>query len=82
MVRLPPRKVLPLLVLMGALDAVALGLVIYSGTLPRPEFAAVSASLFGLFTVVLAWLVLHESMNRAQWVSVAVTFGGIAYLGF
>ncbi|WP_291733431.1 DMT family transporter [Leisingera sp. F5] len=82
MAQLPARKVLPLLVLMGALDALALGLVIYSGTLPRPEFASVSASLFGLVTVVLAWLVLRESMNRAQWISVAVTFGGIAYLGF
>ena len=82
MVQLPARKLLPLLVLMGTLDALALGLVIYSGTLPRPEFASVSASLFGLVTVVLAWLVLRESMNRAQWISVAVTFGGIAYLGF
>lgn len=81
-VQMPDRKVLPLLCLMGALDAVALGLVMYSGTLPRPEFASVSASLFGLVTVVLAWAVLRESMNRAQWISVAVTFGGIAYLGF
>lgn len=77
----PPRQVLPLLCVMGVLDAAALGLVIYSGTLPRPEFASVSASLFGLVTVVLAWLVLKENMNRTQWISVAVTFGGIAYLG-
>nr|WP_254695097.1 EamA family transporter [Leisingera sp. NJS201] len=82
MVQLPCRKILPLLCLMGALDAFALGLVIYSGSLPRPEFASVSASLFGLVTVVLAWLLLRESMNRAQWISVAVTFGGIACLGF
>ncbi|WP_259940312.1 DMT family transporter [Leisingera aquaemixtae] len=81
-VQMPARKMLPLLCLMGALDAFALGLVLYSGTLPRPEFASVGASLFGLVTVVLAWLVLRESMNRAQWISVAVTFGGIAYLGF
>ncbi|WP_323779910.1 DMT family transporter [Leisingera sp.] len=81
MVQLPARKMLPLLVLMGTLDAFALGLVIYSGGLPRPEFASVGASLFGLVTVVLAWLVLRERMNRAQWISVAVTFGGIAYLG-
>lgn len=79
--QLPPRQVLPLLCVMGVLDAAALGLVIYSGTLPRPEFASVSASLFGLVTVVLAWLVLRENMTRAQWISVAVTFGGIAYLG-
>ncbi len=80
--QLPPRQVLPLLCVMGVLDAAALSLVIYSGTLPRPEFASVAASLFGLVTVVLAWAVLRESMTRAQWISVAVTFGGIAYLGF
>ncbi|MFW8633504.1 EamA family transporter [Cribrihabitans pelagius] len=77
----PPRRVLPLLCLMGALDALALGLVIVSGGLPRPEFAAVSSSLFGLITVILAWLFLREGMTRGQWLAVTVTFAGIACLG-
>jgi len=77
----PPLKVLPLLCVMGVLDALALGLVLISGTLPRPEFAAVSSSLFGLITVILAWGLLREAMTRKQWVSVAVTFAGIAFLG-
>lgn len=77
----PPLKILPLLCAMGALDALALGLVLFSGSLPRPEFAAVSSSLFGLITVILAWAILRESMTRNQWISVAVTFAGIAFLG-
>jgi drug/metabolite transporter (DMT)-like permease len=77
----PPLRALPLLFLMGTLDALALGLVFYAGGLPRPEFAAVSSSLFGLVTVVLAWAILRERMTRAQWLSVAFAFTGIAFLG-
>jgi len=77
----PPLKTLPLLCAMGALDALALGLVLFAGSLPRPEFAAVGSSLFGLVTVILAWAILRETMTRNQWVSVAVTFAGIAFLG-
>ena len=77
----PPLRVMPLLLVMGALDALALGLVLFAGNLPNPEFASVSSSLFGLITVILAWALLRESMTRGQWVSVAATFAGIAYLG-
>ncbi|PCJ04594.1 MAG: hypothetical protein COB16_18350 [Rhodobacteraceae bacterium] len=77
----PPLKILPLLCAMGALDALALGLVLFAGSLPRPEFAAVGSSLFGLVTVILAWAILRETMTKNQWISVAVTFAGIAFLG-
>ncbi|UWQ91862.1 DMT family transporter [Rhodobacteraceae bacterium M382] len=78
---LPTLRTLPVLIAMGLLDALALGLVLMSGNLPNPEFSSVSSSLFGLITVILAWALLRESMTKAQWVSVAVTFSGIAYLG-
>jgi len=77
----PPLRVMPLLLAMGALDALALALVLFAGNLPNPEFASVSSSLFGLITVILAWALLREGMTRGQWVSVAATFAGIAYLG-
>ncbi|MBE1285562.1 MAG: EamA family transporter [Rhodobacteraceae bacterium] len=77
----PPLRLLPALFAMGALDVLALGLVLMAGNLPNPEFASVSSSLFGLITVVLAWAILRETMTRGQWISVAVTFSGIAYLG-
>jgi EamA domain-containing membrane protein RarD len=72
--------VLPVLFIMGALDMVALGLVLISGRLPNPEFASVSSSLFGLITVILAWLILKEKVAPLQWVSIAAAFAGIAYL--
>ncbi len=77
----PARRLWPVLALMGALDATALGLVTLAGRLPNPEYAAVAASTFGMLTVVLAWAVLGEGMRRAQWASVALVFGGIAALG-
>lgn len=77
---LPSGRVLPVLFIMGALDMVALGLVLISGRLPNPEFASVSSSLFGLITVILAWMILKEKVAPLQWVSIAAAFAGIAYL--
>ena len=78
--RMPDRSILPLLCLLGLLDAGALGLVTAAGSLPHPEFAAVAASLFGMLTVILARVVLKEPMTMPQWCAVAVVFCGIGYL--
>jgi drug/metabolite transporter (DMT)-like permease len=69
-----------LLCFMGLCDAMALGLVIAAGRLPHPEFAAVSASTFGVVTILLAWAFLKEPINALQWGAVALVFGGIGYL--
>lgn len=71
---------LGLMLVMGCCDAVALGLVQWSGTLPQPEFAAVAASTFGMVTVILAALFLRERMTLPQWGAVALVFAGIGYL--
>lgn len=68
------------LALMGLFDATALGLVQVAGTLPRPEFAAVAASTFGMVTILLAWAFLKERMGRMQWLAVGMVFAGIGYL--
>ena len=78
--KLPERSAWPLLALMGLLDAIALGIVIASGNLYRPEFAAVAASTFGMITIILAWLFLKERMTTPQWIGVAISFVGIGYL--
>lgn len=66
---------------MGALDALALGLVTAAGQLPRAEYASVTASLFGVLTVVLAAWFLRERVRPLQWLGVATVFSGIAALG-
>lgn len=78
---LPPRGQAPLLVLMGVLDAIALSLVTASGSLPRAEYAAVSSSLFGVVTVLLAAWFLKEGVRPLQWLGIAAVFSGIAGLG-
>lgn len=68
------------LVLMGVLDAAAIGLVTASASLPSPEYAAISSSLFGVLTILLAWRILNEKVAPLQWAGIATVFGGIAVL--
>jgi drug/metabolite transporter (DMT)-like permease len=77
----PPRAQLGLLALMGAFDALALGLVTASGTLPKAEYASVTSSLFGVLTVLLAAWILKEAVRAVQWLGIAAVFSGIAVLG-
>lgn len=76
----PRRNQVWLLVLMGAFDAVALGLVTAAGALPRAEYASVTSSLFGVLTVLLAAWVLKERVRTVQWLGIAAVFSGIAGL--
>ena len=76
----PARGTAALITLMGACDALALGAVMAAGPLPRPEFASVAASMFGLVTIVLAWLLLGERMRPRQWIGVGAAFGAIGWL--
>jgi drug/metabolite transporter (DMT)-like permease len=78
----PPKAHLGILALMGAFDAVALGLVTASGALPKAEYAAVTSSLFGVLTVLLAAWFLKERVRPIQWLGIATVFSGIAVLGF
>ncbi|MGR3624074.1 EamA family transporter [Pseudophaeobacter sp.] len=76
----PGKRALPLLVVMGVLDGVALQNVLDAGGLPNAEYAAVSSSIFGMLTVVLAWAILRERMTGLQWVGCVLAFAGIGAL--
>ncbi|WP_298855971.1 DMT family transporter [uncultured Ruegeria sp.] len=76
----PCTRALPLLCLMGALDAVAILCVVSAGRLPNAQYAPVAASIFGLLTVVLAWAILREEMASFQWLGCIIAFVGIGYL--
>lgn len=73
-------KALPWLVAMGIADGVALLCVLSAGALEHAKYAAVSSSLFGMLTVVLAWMFLKERMTPAQWAGCAVAFTGVGFL--
>lgn len=77
----PPKGQAAILTGMGVFDAIALALVTAAGSLPKAEYAAVTSSLFGILTVLLAAWFLGEGVRRVQWVGIAVVFTGIAGLG-
>ena len=78
--KLPLKNAWPFLIAMAFLDTTAHSIVIGAGNLDRPEFAAVAASMFGLITVVLAWIFLRERMSLGQWCGVALAFAAVGYL--
>ncbi|WP_108815509.1 DMT family transporter [Loktanella sp. Alg231-35] len=76
----PGRAALPWLMAMGVADGIALLCVLSAGNLPNPQYAAVTSSMFGLLTIVLAWVFLRERMSAYQWGGCVIAFGGVGYL--
>lgn len=76
----PGWKALPWLLTMGLADGIALYSVISAGGLRNEHFAAVSSSMFGLLTIVFAWIFLKEKMTAAQWGGCLIAFAGVGYL--
>jgi drug/metabolite transporter (DMT)-like permease len=76
----PGKRTLPVLVMMGIADGIALLCVLSAGSLPDAQYAAVSSSMFGLLTILLAWALLKERMSWMQWGGCLVAFCGVGYL--
>lgn len=76
----PGKRPLPWLIAMGVADGIALLCVLSAGNLPNPQYAAVTASMFGLLTILLAWVFLKEQMTRPQWAGCVLAFCGVGYL--
>ncbi|MEO9517799.1 MAG: DMT family transporter [Paracoccaceae bacterium] len=78
----PSKQALPWLIAMGVADGIALMCVLSAGALPNANYASVASSLFGMLTIVLAWIFLRERMSLPQWSGCAVAFAGVGYLAF
>lgn len=77
-----PVRWLPLLAFQGLLDSCAyFGLVMPAGQ-AGAEIAVVVASGFGAVTVLLARIVLRETMTWVQWAGIAAIVGGVATLSW
>lgn len=75
-----PGRWWPLLAIQGLLDGGGY-LTLFAGSAGEDaEIAAVAASGFGAVTVLLARVVLRETMTWAQWGGIALVFGCIAVL--
>lgn len=76
----PGKSAMLWLVAMGIADGIALYCVLSAGGLADAQYAAVTSSMFGLLTIVLAWMFLKERMTLPQWVGCLVAFCGVGVL--
>ena len=76
----PGKRAIPVLCVMGVMDGIALMCVLSAGGLPDAQYASVASSMFGLLTILLAWMILRERMTAAQWLGCLIAFGGVGYL--
>jgi drug/metabolite transporter (DMT)-like permease len=75
--RWPDRRVAPLVLLNAAGDIAGNTFYILAGQVGRLDVAAVLGSLYPGTTVLLAGLLLHERLNRLQWLGIAAALGAI-----
>lgn len=81
--RAPPPLRLPHwsgIVLIAALDVLAVVAVIAAGHLPGREFAAIGVSAYGAIAVMLAMVFLKERVSWGQWAGIALIVAGVATL--
>ena len=69
-----------ILILMGIVDTLALLIMVYSGNFNHPEFSSVSASTFGLITILLVCFFYKEKLNFIQILGISLVFSSIAIL--
>ncbi|HVM72570.1 MAG TPA: DMT family transporter [Anaerolineales bacterium] len=76
----PGKKVAPLVFLNAAGDIAGNTFYILAGQAGRLDVAAVLGSLYPGTTVLLAGLLLHERLNRSQWIGILAALAAIALM--
>lgn len=77
---IPPRSVVPVIVLSGILDAGGNVLFLLSSTLGRLDVATILSSLYPTSTVILSSIVLHERVSRVQQAGVVLALIAIVLI--
>jgi drug/metabolite transporter (DMT)-like permease len=78
----PSAGMLPLIVLCGVLDMAANAFFVLSARAGYVSIAAVLTGLYPASTVLLAWILLRERLQRAQWCGVVLALAGVALIAY
>ena len=81
-VKLINLNYISILILMGVADTLALLIMVYAGNFEEPEFSSVSASTFGLITILLVCFFYKEKLSRIQFLGIFLVFSSVAILSF
>lgn len=75
-----PSEWLPYVGLQGSLDGLGYFAFLAGTNTAAPHITMVVASAFGVVTVVLARLIIHEPVSKMQWAAIALIAAGTAVL--
>ena len=76
----PPGRAIRPLAAQGTLDTLGYVALLAGGSTLFPGMTAVVGSMFGFITIILARIFIREQVGRGQWISIAVSFVGVAWL--
>ncbi len=79
---LPPKAAIPLILLNFTLDIAGTITYILAGQLGRMDVTAVLSSLYPGMTILLAWTILGEKIEKLQWMGILLALFSILCFSF